>query len=87
MYLALATDHIRVRKNIRLLDGREMASRKTIWKLLWRGFSVDDVCNIIKEQYMFWDNKQYWEEKKNGVLGKYYWKQYSYGNRGDRYTK
>jgi hypothetical protein len=85
MYLQLATDHILVKKNIKLSDGRLMTSKKRIWQLLWRGFSVDDVCNIIQEEYMYWDNTTYWQEKKEGIIGRFYFNQYNYSNNNNRY--
>ena len=72
MYLQLTTDFIRAKKQLKFRDGKYKCSDKRIWKLLWRGFSVDDVYKIVQEQFMYWDIPEYWEEKKLGISGRHF---------------
>ena len=72
MYLQLATDFIRAKKQLKFRDGKYKCSDKRIWQLLWRGFSVDDVYKIVQEQFMYWDIPEYWEEKKLGISGRHF---------------
>ena len=86
MYLQLTTDFIRARKKLKLKDGRNICCDKRIWKLLWRGFSPEDVYNIVMEQFMYWDNATYWKEKESRKSGYYYPSNYSfYGSGSNRY--
>ena len=86
MYLQLTTDFIKVRKKLKLKDGRSICSNKRIWKLLWRGYSPENVYNIVMEEFMYWDNARYWKEKESRKSGLYYPSKYSfYGSRSNRY--
>lgn len=88
MYLQLATDFIRAKKQLKFRDGKYKCSDKRIWQLLWRGFSVDDVYKIVQEQFMYWDIPEYWEEKKLGISGRHFstcLTLHTYGKGSNRY--
>lgn len=96
MYLGLTTDFIKAKKLLKLKDDHKTYCSKTkklvtvkylccnkrIWQLLWRGFSPEEVCEIVSEQYMFWDRPDYWQEKKEGIEMEY---KYIYGKGSNRY--
>jgi len=61
----------KMRKELRLTNGRIMASDKKLINLIFRGFSNSQITDLIREQFYNWDMPNYWKELKSLRIREY----------------
>ena len=57
----------KIRKSITLRNGVAILDDKKIVSLMLRGFSDTKIRILAIEQFYYWDNPTYWENKNKGV--------------------